>query len=81
MYYTYVLKGKSRPVYYIGYTHDLKKRLFQHNAGINPSTTRGRPWNLIFYEAYLTEIQARKGEGRYKHKGKAWKQLKMRIDP
>jgi len=38
---------------YIGFTADLKKRLYEHNRGLNLSTKHDRPWQLIHFEAYL----------------------------
>ena len=80
MYYTYVLKGKSNPSFYIGYSSDLRRRVAEHNAGNNISTKRGRPWVVVYYEAYLSEHAARKRESRLKQRGKAWQEVKRRIN-
>ncbi len=64
MYYVYLLvseKGER----YIGYTKDLRRRLEEHNAGLNRST-RGRKWELVYYEAYREERLARRRERRLK---------------
>jgi putative endonuclease len=81
MYYMYVLKGSSNPAYYIGFTKDLRKRIENHNAGGTTSTRRGRPWKLLYYEAYVIEDTARDRERKLKQRGKAWQELKYRIDP
>ena len=80
MYYLYILKGTSNPSFYIGYSADLKKRFKEHNSGQNISTKRGRPWKLIYYEAFLNEQTARKREEKLKQRGNAWRELKRRID-
>ena len=41
---------------------DLKERLKQHNSGLNLSTRSSRPWQLIHYEAYRNEKDARRRE-------------------
>ncbi len=79
MWYIYILKGSSNPQYYIGFTQDLKLRLEEHNKGSNSSTKRGRPWKILYYEAYCEEILARQREEVLKKYGKAWQALKKRI--
>jgi len=80
MYYTYVLKSSSNPPFYIGHTADLKKRLIEHNHGKTTSTRRGIPWKLIYYEAFLNLAAARDREFKLKQRGRAWQELKRRID-
>ncbi len=61
-YYVYVLESKTSKGLYIGYTANLKRRFQEHNAGLNFSTKPYKPWNLIFYEAYLNELDAKRRE-------------------
>jgi len=61
-YYVYVLQSIKNQGLYIGYTNDLKKRLQKHNRGLNFSTKSYMPWQLIHYEAYLNEKDARRRE-------------------
>ena len=79
VYYLYVLKGSSNPSYYIGCTDDLRARFASHNRGGNTSTRRGRPWQLIYYEAFLRMDCAQQRERILKQRGKAWRELKKRI--
>lgn len=58
----YLLQSKVDDSFYIGYTKNIKKRLFEHNSGINFSTKSKRPWKLIFFEGYLNEQDARRRE-------------------
>ena len=51
MFYTYVLQSNKNNQFYIGYTSDLKRRIIEHNQGLNFSTKRYVPWVLIYYEA------------------------------
>ncbi len=61
MFYVYVLLGKDKNLY-TGFTSDLKKRVKEHNLGLNPSTKRYRPWKLIYYEASISELDCRRRE-------------------
>ena len=77
MFYVYVLEGKDSELY-TGFTGDLKKRVQEHNQELNSSTKRYRPWKLIYYEASLSEIDAKRREGYLKtSKGRAL--LKRRL--
>lgn len=43
---------------YVGWTDNLDRRLFQHNAGIGARSTRGRNWVLLYAERYTTRGEA-----------------------
>lgn len=59
MYYVYVLQSLRRKDWlYKGSTSDLKKRVKEHNAGKNFSTSPYKPFKLIYYEAYLLKLDA-----------------------
>lgn len=62
MYYNYVLKSEKDGKRYIGFTDDLKKRLDEHNKGLNKSTKYRKPLVLIYYEACLNKKAAIKRE-------------------
>ena len=77
MYYVYALlneEGRS----YIGYSADLKKRLAAHNQG-RAASTRGHKWELIYYEAYKAQDDARARERQLKSSGQARRWLRQRI--
>ena len=58
-YYVYVLKSVSqKPVTYVGYTNNLKKRIRLHNEGKGAKFTRGRKWALIYKEKYKSKKEA-----------------------
>ncbi len=77
MYYVYLLQNEKSEIYY-GSTNDLRRRLKEHQAGKSFST-RGHCWELIYYEAYRDEQDAREREERLKYHGQALAQLKRRI--
>ena len=59
MYYVYMLKSKSvKPLTYVGYTSDLRKRIKLHNSGKGAKFTRGRKWTLIYKEKYKSKKEA-----------------------
>jgi len=63
MFYTYVLISRKLPKqFYTGYTVDLRKRLVEHNNGRSFSTAPYRPWDLVYYEACLSESDAKRRE-------------------
>ena len=77
MYYVYVLTNEEGKMY-VGYTSELRQRLNNHNAGKNKST-KGQQWNVVYYEAYKSEQDARIREKKLKRSGQARRWLKERI--
>ena len=54
-----MLRSKSvKPVTYIGYTNNLKKRINLHNSSKGAKFTRGRKWVLIYKEKYKSKKEA-----------------------
>ena len=59
IYYVYMLKSRSvKPVTYVGYTNNLKKRISLHNTGKGAKFTRGRKWVLIYKEKFKSKKEA-----------------------
>ena len=58
----YVLRSLKDGFLYYGYTTDLRKRVHDHNNGLNISTNRRKPLELLYYEAYLSEKDAKDRE-------------------
>ena len=63
-YYVYILINiEKKPFFtYVGYTSNLKKRLFFHNTSKGAKFTRGRLWKLIYKKKYITKQEALKNE-------------------
>jgi putative endonuclease len=54
-----MLKSISKkPVTYVGYTKNLKKRIQLHNVGKGAKFTRGRTWRIIYKEIFKSKKQA-----------------------
>jgi len=58
MYFVYILYSKKLNKFYTGYTQNLKNRLKNHNNREVYFTSRGCPWKLIFYEAFIEKSDA-----------------------
>lgn len=58
MFYVYILQSEKDKELYTGYTNDLRRRMYEHNAGKNTSTHYRLPLKLIYYEAYLDKKDA-----------------------
>jgi putative endonuclease len=79
MFYVYVLKSSKDGEKYIGSTNDLRRRLAMHNSGKIYSTKFRKPFELIYYESYKAEKDARKREHNLKLRSRAFAQLFKRI--
>lgn len=63
-FYVYLIESQiNKTAFYTGYTSDLRKRIAEHNQGLNQSTRPYKPWKLIYYEACLNQADARRREG------------------
>jgi putative endonuclease len=56
-YYVYILENTTDKSLYIGFTHNVQKRLKGHQSG-NTTTTRGKTYKPIYAEAYLNKADA-----------------------
>lgn len=63
---------------YTGFTSDLKKRLQEHNQGLNFSTKRYMPWKVVYYEACLDKDDAVRRE-RYLKTTQGGRLVKRRL--
>ena len=79
MYYIYLIKSKKDNRLYIGLTNDLRKRLAEHNQGLNKSTQYRRPLRLIYYEAYSSLKDAQIREKKLKKFKNSYAELKKRT--
>jgi putative endonuclease len=78
MWYVYVIKSVKSNNWYTGFTSDLKKRFKQHNSGQSTYTRPRGPYELIYYEASLSEKDARSRE-LYLKSGMGKRYLKNRL--
>jgi putative endonuclease len=78
MHFVYVLYSHKDGRLYIGYTADVVRRFADHQNGSVRSTFNRRPLKLIYYEAYLTQSEAKRRE-RYLKGGKGRVELKNQL--
>lgn len=79
MFYVYVLESSRDGKLYIGYTNDLKRRIAEHDEAKGNSTRYRLPLNLVYYEAYASQTDAKNREFRLKNSVGAYTALKRRI--
>ena len=67
-YYVYLIISKrlSKYISYVGYTNNLKKRLFYHNNSKGAKFTRGNNWILIYRKSFNSRSTAMKEEYKLK---------------
>ena len=58
----YAIRSKVDSRIYVGFTHNLERRLKEHNKGKTKSTKGFIPWELIYTEKVEDRIEARKRE-------------------
>jgi len=78
MYYVYLLLSEVDGNFYTGSTNDLRRRIDEHNNGSVVSTAKRRPLMLIYYEACMNEMDARKRE-KYLKSGMGKKYIGNRL--
>ena len=63
-YYVYLIvsRVKKKTISYVGYTNNLDKRLELHNSNKGAKFTKGKKWNLVYYEIYISKREAMKKE-------------------
>ena len=59
MYYVYIIKSTKDQSKYVGYSnYSPEKRLIEHNQGMNKYTKTHRPYELIWFCAFLDKNKA-----------------------
>lgn len=79
MYYVYILQSKKDQGLYIGYTHNLKKRLAEHNKGMVISTKTRLPLTLVHYEGFICQQDALNTE-KYLKTTRGWERINRMLE-
>ena len=74
-------RDQSKPslISYVGYTNNLKKRLYLHNNSKGAKFTKGRFWKLVYFKTYKTKIKALKDEYKLKKDYKLRSNIKKKY--
>ncbi len=70
MYYVYIIKNIKTDKTYIGSTNNLRRRMKEH---------KNKKPELIYYETYKDERDARQRESKLKQRGQTIRRLKERL--
>ena len=65
-FYVYIFRSINYDFIYCGFTKDLKRRFQEHNKKEELSTKHYAPFELIHYEAYKNEKDAKRREEYFK---------------
>ena len=71
--------NKSKLQTYVGWTTDLQRRIAEHNSGVGARSTRGRKWQLLYAELYITRREAMSREWHLKRDKTMRKKLRMCV--
>ena len=77
-FFVYVLLSVKDNKFYVGFTRNIKNRISEHNSGNVESTRNRRPLELIHYEYFANEEDAKAREVFLKS-GFGRKQLKLSL--
>ena len=60
VYFVYLIHsiGAKKNKTYVGYSRDLKKRIFLHNSGKGAKSTRGYQWKLLYKKRFFSKSKA-----------------------
>lgn len=75
MHYVYILRSLKSKRLYKGSCQYLRERISNHNNGKVKSTKVGKPWKLIYYEAFENKTDALREE-KFLKSGKGRERIK-----
>jgi len=78
MFYVYILYSERLGKRYIGSTANLKTRIEEHNSDKSVYSSKGIPWKLIYYEAFLNKSDALREE-KFLKTGQGRKRIKYLL--
>ncbi len=64
-FYVYLICSKNnnnRLISYVGYTNNIKKRIFLHNHSKGAKFTKGKKWKILYKKKFLLKSDAMKYE-------------------
>lgn len=77
----YLIRSKIDGSYYVGISENPNKRLDEHNSGKLKTTSRKKPYDLVYTKEYPDYKSARKHEIWLKKKNKIYKNNLAQLAP
>ena len=77
----YLIKSNIDSSYYVGISKNPQKRLIEHNSGKLKTTSRKKPYILVYTKEYPDYQSARKHEIWLKKKNKEYKDTLAQLAP
>ena len=80
-FYVYVLGSNKKGLKktYVGWTNNIKERLYKHNSGKGAKSTRGRKWKVLYKEKFISKNKAMSHEYYLKKNKKLRKKISKKI--
>ena len=80
-FYVYIIKTVSSKISktHVGYTNDIKARLFKHNNNKGAKSTKGHKWELIYKKRFISKSEAMSYEYKLKRNRKFKKEIIEKI--
>ena len=73
-----IISIKNNKIYsYVGYTNNLKARLYKHNNSKGAKYTKGKFWKLAYFKNYKSKSRAMIEEYKLKKNYKLRKKIKL----
>ena len=81
LFYVYVLGSNKKGLKktYVGWTNNLRERLYKHNIGKGAKSTKGRKWKILYKEKFISKNKAMSREYYLKKDKKLRKKISRRI--
>jgi len=79
MHFVYILQSLKNKSFYIGCTNNLKKRIWEHNNEKSYHTKKYAPWRLVYFEGFISKIDAYNREKALKYNAQGLRRLKERL--
>lgn len=82
-YYVYILAKERNSTFYVGFTSDLRKRIWEHKNEVADGFTKKHAIKtLVYYETFADPENAIKREKRLKKWNRSWKMAVIeRMNP
>ena len=64
--YMILSKKNEKWISYVGYTNNIENRILLHNSSKGAKFTKGKKWQLIYFEKYKNKVDAMKNEYKLK---------------